>query len=327
MVVGTSVKKILLTIFLISHLIDLRAQTCCSGGVPMASNIGLPASDVGTWQVSLNYDLNVLKTLKDGTDVLDDDTRKRITNTYLAQMGYSISNKFSADIFLSFVQQIRELTPIGQLANSDRTNGFGDAVLLIKYKFYKNFQFGIGVKAPFGASDKRNSNGIRLGADLQPGSGAWDLVYWLNGSQPLNFRRSMAVSATAIFRATGKNDNYLGSQVYEFGNEFQLIAGLSDRFVIGSKTIDPSFSLKYRKSEADKTNADNTKIKKVPSTGGEWVFIRPAVSLNLNKDISIQSSVELPIYANLVNTQVTPTYRINAGVFFSIRPKNKILQP
>lgn len=309
-----------------THLVQLRAQTCCSGGVPMASNIGLPASDVGTWQVSLSYDLNVLKTLKDGTEVLEDKTRKRTTNSYLAQVGYSISNKISTDIFLSFVQQIRELTPIGQLANSDQTNGLGDAVFLVKYKFYKNYQFGIGLKLPFGVSDKRNINGIRLGADLQPGSGAWDLVYWLNGSQPLKFRKSMAVSATAIFRATGKNNNYLGSQVYEFGNEFQFIAGLSDRYVIGSKTIDPSISFKYRKSRADKTNADNTQVKNVPSTGGEWVFIRPAISLNLNKDISIQGSVELPLYANLVNTQVTPTYRINAGVFFTIRNKNKVLQ-
>ena len=318
--------KVLFFLLLILLTPKLIAQTCCSGGVPMASNIGLPSSEKGTWQFSLSYDLNVLETLKDGKTVLDDDTRKRTTKAILSQIGYTVSDKVSVDLFLSHIQQIRELSPIGLPTNSDETTGLGDAVLLLKYKFYKNYQIGIGVKAPLGDSDKRNSIGLRLGADLQPGSGSWDMLYWFNGSESLKFRKSMALSGTIIYRVSGENKNYLGSQVYKFGNEFQAIIGIGDRFVIGSKTIDPSISFKYRKSVADQTNANNSQLREVPSTGGEWIFIRPAVSLNLNSTVSLQTTLELPIYANLVNTQVTPTYRVNIGAFITLK-KQKILNP
>ncbi len=301
-----------------------QAQTCCSGGVPLTGNLGLPVGSVGSWQFSLSYDLNVLNTLKDGTTVLDDDTRKRITNSALIEIGYTFSSRFSIDAFFSYVQQVRELSPIGQLGTTNKTNGIGDGVLLFKYRFYKNFQAGIGVKLPLGPSDLRNDIGLRLGADLQPGSGASDLIYWLSGSQPFSSRKSMALSTTVIYRATGQNDSYLGQQIYEFGNEFQAIVGVGDRFLIGSMIFDPSISLKYRSVRPDRTDADNTSMNDVPSTGGKWIFLRPALTYNINTDLSIQSNIELPLYAKLVNTQVTPTFRFNIGLLISLNPRKKV---
>lgn len=40
-------------------------QTCCSGGVPLSSNLGLPTGEQGTIQMALTYDLNVFRNLKD----------------------------------------------------------------------------------------------------------------------------------------------------------------------------------------------------------------------------------------------------------------------
>jgi len=46
-------------IFLLGVIQTTFSQTCCSGGVPLSSNLGLPASDKGVLQLSLSYDLNV----------------------------------------------------------------------------------------------------------------------------------------------------------------------------------------------------------------------------------------------------------------------------
>ena len=277
----------------------------------MSGNLGLPSADQGNWQLSINYDLNVLNTLKDGTTRLNDNTRKRTTHSLLTEIGYSITDKLSIDAFFSFVKQERKLSPVWQPENFTSTNGIGDAVLLLKYKFYKNFQAGIGVKLPLGLSDIRDERGLTLNADLQPGSGAWDIIYWFNGSHPIAIKPSMSLTARAIYRSTGENNTYFETQTYEFGNEFQFLVGLADRYTIGTQIFDPSLSFKYRAVSSD-INDDF----EVPSTGGQWVFIRPGLAYNLNPNLIIQSNIELPIYANLSGTQVTPTFRWNFGVLF-----------
>ncbi|MEQ9289944.1 MAG: hypothetical protein RIG77_23650 [Cyclobacteriaceae bacterium] len=301
---------------------DVSAQSCCSGGVPLSGNIGMPISEEGNWQFSLNYDLNVLNTLKDGTNTLSDNTRKRTTHSIMTQAGYTLNDRFSVETFFSFVRQERKITPIGQPATFTATDGIGDAVLLLKYQFLKNFQVGAGFKAPLGPSDLSNEIGIPLNADLQPGSGAWDILYWIGGRQTIKSRPSMTAIGSAIFRSTGQNKKYFGNQVYEFGDELQINLGIADRITLGSLIFDPSLSFKYRHVAADKNKADNTSdIKPVPSTGGEWVFIRPAISYLLSPATSFQANVQLPLYAKLVNTQVTPTYRINVGATFLIKNK------
>ena len=242
---------------------------------------------------------------------MNDNTRKRTTHSLLTEIGYSITDKLSIDAFFSFVKQERKLSPVGQPENFTSTNGVGDAVLLLKYKFYKNFQAGIGVKLPLGLSDIRDERGLTLNADLQPGSGAWDIIYWFNGSHPIAIKPSMSLTARAIYRSTGENNTYFETQTYEFGNEFQFLVGLADRYTIGTQIFDPSLSFKYRAVSSD-INDDF----EVPSTGGQWVFIRPGLAYNLNPNLIIQSNIELPIYANLSGTQVTPTFRWNFGVLF-----------
>jgi len=36
--------------------------------VPISANVGMPVNSSSKWQIALNYDLNVLKTFKNGSD-------------------------------------------------------------------------------------------------------------------------------------------------------------------------------------------------------------------------------------------------------------------
>jgi hypothetical protein len=296
------------------------SQTCCSGGVPLSANIGLPASEKGSWQFSLSYDYNQLKTLKSGNTELDDKRRERLTQSILFETGYTFSKRISLDLFLSYVRQERHIfTSLG--TNSTITNGVGDGVLLIKYNFFTEAPkttalVGIGPKIPIGATDKTSENGIALPADLQPGSGAWDAVFWGTFSQSLGFRPSMSISVTSTYRATGVNPDYLGSIAYEFGNDLQIITGISDRFIIGSSIWDPSISFRYRKAERDKNNGVE-----IDATGGKWVFLVPGLKYSISPNLAVNASVEIPLYSFVNNTQLTPTSRITLGVYFKITKK------
>ncbi len=299
--------------------LSTNAQTCCSGGVPIAANVGLPSGDKGALIVTLNYDLNVLKTLKEGTNDLDDDLRERKTQSILFGIGYALTNRFSVDGFLSYVKQIRTIRPVGLPVDNIETNGIGDAVLLAKYKLTNpakpNTQViaGIGVKLATGPSDLKNSNGITLNADLQPGSGALDGILWLNGSHNLKFRPTMNIFSTVTFRMTGENDEYFGAQVYELGDELQIRVGVSDRITLGSLIFDPSFSLRYRSAGRDVNDGSE-----IFNTGGNWIFAIPALSYNITPNFAFNATAELPVFADVDGTQLSPSFRLNFGIFFRL---------
>ncbi len=301
-------------------------QTCCSGGVPISGNLGMPPGNLGTWQFSLGYDINVLKTLMDGKDVLDDQSRERITQSFLFQSGYTIAKRLSADLFLSYVKQERTINQFGR-TDYTTTNGIGDAVLLVKYSLSDpssdNFYFTIaaGPKIPTGRSDFIREDGIPLSADLQPGSGSWDGISWANGIYKMGFRPTLNISSTAIFSYKGKNNQYLQKNTYQFGNELQLLFAISDNFLIGKKIFDASINFRYRKALEDRFNELS-----VPSTGGQWVFIKPSVAFNVSRNFALNANVEVPIYSEVEGAQLSPTYRINFGVFYKINKKNELLK-
>lgn len=321
MTISRVIVRVILFLLLFNN--NSYSQTCCSGGVPLSANIGLPAGEKGAWQFFLSYDYNQLKTLKSGNIELDDDLRERLTQSILFQTGYTFSNRLSADLFLSYVRQERHIfSNLG--TNSTITNGIGDGVLLIKYNILPEHATttalaGIGPKIPFGATDKTSENGIALPADLQPGSGAWDAVFWATFSRSLGFRPSMSVSVTSTYRATGVNPDYLGSIEYEFGDDLQFIAGLADRFVLGGGIWDPSISFRYRKAQRDKNNGVE-----IDATGGEWVFLQPGLKYSFSPELSVNASVEIPIYSFVNNTQLTPTSRFTVGVYYKLNKKIKL---
>lgn len=309
-------------IFLLFAGFQVKAQTCCSGGVPLSNNLGLPNEGRGVLVLGVNYDHNNLNTLNAGSQKLDDDSRKRITNSVLLNLGYSFTDNFSAETLFTWVNQTRTISQFGN-ENLTETSGVGDAVFLVKYAIpsvlgaSSQINLGLGTKAPLGKSDIATNQGIQLTADLQPGSGAWDGLGWVSLSKGVGFRQSATVSASFTYRLTGKNDSYLNdSSVYEFGDALQANLGYTDQFLLFNTIINPGLIFKYRKSGIDKINNSN-----IPNTGGEWVFIRPEVSVQLSPSIALQARLELPIYSNVDGTQLTPTTRFTTGLSFKLNKK------
>lgn len=320
-------------LFLLFCMTKAAAQTCCSGGVPISSNLGLPFGEGQTLQFNLNYDLNNLNTQKTGVNVDGDRTRERITHSTLLQLGYSLNRKWAVDVLFSHVRQERRIFRQNQLSDFTFTQGFGDLVLLLKYKLLSlqddatSLSVGLGTKLATGAANRR-FNGIRLNADLQPGSGATDGLLWAQFTHQFSFRPSLGFSANTIYSYKGTNKNYLPitvnneviTQSYQFGEEWQLIFNISDRLILGKNLIDPYLSLRYRTVKQD-TNDNNL----VPGTGGDWVFIKPGFNYWFNSQISVGANIELPIYAFVVGTQVTPTYRFNTGIYYTFSLKKREL--
>lgn len=318
------VNRIFFTILFSVFCLTVKAQTCCSGGIPLSNNIGLDILDKGILQVNLSYDYNNLNTLNIGKEELDDKARLRTTNSILFNVNYSITNDLAIEGLLSWVEQKRVITQFGN-KNKTRSSGIGDGVLLAKYNFSdvlgqnSSIRIGLGTKIPIGSTSETNNQGIILNADMQPGSGAWDIIYWTQFSKSFKFRESLSFSLRAIYRGTGVNDSYFNTTTYEFGNEFQAFLNFTDQFEMLNTIAIPSLSFKYRHAQQDIIGGFN-----LDNTGGEWVFIIPSFSINITPDIALSTKVELPIYSYVDGTQLTPTYRVTAGVLYKIPLKKRV---
>ena len=108
--------------------------------------------------------------------------------------------------------------------------GPGDAMLLVKYRFYRRdssrgttqASFTLGPKLPTGRTDLRGADGRLLPAGLQPGSGSTDLFLAANWTYTglLNLKRLVAdEDFHAIVRSEGTQATRLGS---DFTSRFWL---------------------------------------------------------------------------------------------------------
>lgn len=303
----------------ISHV---NSQTCCSGGVPLSNNVGLPILEKGSLQLGLFYDYNNLNTLNQGSQKLDENTRLRITHSVLFNMGYSFTENFGVEALFTWVNQRRNITQLGN-SNLDETSGIGDAIVLGKYRvlYDLNYEFtlGLGGKIPLGSTEQRNSQGILLNADLQPGSNAFDVIYFASYARSFNFRKSLTFSSRMTYRATGTNNTYQGSSSYKFGNEFQTFVTFADQLLLFKQIITPSISFKYRNASKDRITGIE-----IDNTGGNWIFFIPDFTIFLSPNILFSTRVEIPVYSNVDGLQLTPTYRINSGVTFRLAKKKQI---
>jgi len=317
--------KLLLITILFSNFTFIYAQTCCSGGIPLSNSIGITSAAKGVAQFGIQYDYNNLNTLNFESRKLDDNSRLRITHSILINADYAISDRFSVEGLFTWVNQRRLISQFGN-ENLDVTSGIGDAVFLFKYNLKdilaenSSLNLGIGTKVPLGSSTKKSSRGITLNADLQPGSNAWDIIYWSVFSKTFNFRPTFNAFTRFIYRQTGINKSYFGDSTYEFGDEFQFFLGVSDQFSALKTKIFPGISFKYRNAQQDKVGGVG-----FDNTGGKWVNMIPSLGINITPNLIYSVKAEIPLHSTVVGTQLTPTYRLTTGILFKITPKVKVL--
>ncbi|HAA13318.1 MAG TPA: hypothetical protein DCE41_17165 [Cytophagales bacterium] len=279
--------------------------------------MGLPTGNPGTLQLSLTYDYNNLETLYEASQRLDDDTRTRNTHSLLLEIGYQLSSRWQISALFTGVRQERNLRPIGLDPRNQQTTGLGDAVLLARFSPISLVSIGLGTKLPTGPFSITDPSGIQYNADLQPGSGAWDGIAWLQTTLPWALRPQGAWSVTAIGRLTGTNEEFRFGQSYRFGNDVQVIGGYTDRVFVANQIADLSGMFRYRWAGSDLSNGGV-----IPNTGGNWVFFNPGLTWWPTPQFSWQVNAEMPVFTQVDGVQLSPTWRINSGIYFIIGNKD-----
>ncbi len=303
------------------------AQTCCSGGVPLGGSLGLGAAESKSLQVLVTYDYNALNTLMDVSQQLDDQSRTRTTQSTILEMNYGLNNRFSFTGVLPFVRQARTIQGFEGREEFTAVQGVGDVVLLAKFRMLKpglnptyDWIIGAGPKIPTARTDFTNNQGLTLAADMQPGSGSLDGILWSNFMKSRLFNQpNLGLVSVITYRYSGANNNYNGSQIYRFGNEFQFNLGLNYS-LFAHWPIDVFSFLRYRSQTEDLIDGG-----KFPSSGGKWVYAIPGINIQFSPNWSFRLSGDVPLYRKLDGTQLTTSYKVTAAVLFNIPFSNNKL--
>lgn len=309
----------MLIVLLFTVSAELNGQTCCSGGTPLTGNLGIQRIESNSIYFQVAYDYNFLNDLYSSSQLLNDKTRERLTQTVLFQLIYPFSERISVNGLFTYVGQKRSVFSPTGFTNTINTNGLGDAVVLFQYAalntLKRSLVFAIGPKLPIGKFDATdNEFGIALSPDLQPGSGSFDAI--LGASFLENHLLSvpgLSFSGSAGFRYTTQARRFEGDNKYRFGNESLLSVGLQKNFLMNTVGITPSIFARYRNTSNDRIDDFD-----LAGTGGNWIYLNPGVSIGFTNTLSINVSAELPVYRKLNGTQLTTSYRFNVGLAFKI---------
>ncbi len=306
-------KTIHLIILLLGTSHFLKAQTCCSGGSPITSNLGIQEIDPKSWYVQLSYDYNFLDALYSGTQKLNDQSRERTTQTVMLQAIYALNNKISFNALLTHVKQERTIFS-GENENYTSASGIGDAVFMVQYSVLSNLKRNLvvaaGPKIPIGKFDATDPElGFALAPDLQPGSGSWDGIVGLSHSEFHVLNPNFTITGMLGYRISSEGERFEGDTGYRFGNEFIASLGFHESFILGKNSLSPFAYLQYRHTRPDKIDDFD-----VPGTGGQWVNLSPGFSISPSNHVDLNFSAEIPLYRNLKGTQLTTSYRFNVGL-------------
>ena len=302
------------------------AQTCCSSGIPIASNLGFQSKGSGMLQVSLGLEHNRLSTLFNESEALPESNRLRTTNSGLLRLAYGFTDRLNIETLIPYVSQLRVITQNNGEKNNEGGHGIGDITFIAQFDLFQRtfstLTIGGGVKLPTGANDLRNSNGFLLVNDLQLGSNAFDFMVRGAYSVVPSFRPTSSIFANAIYLSKGVNKAYLGSEEYKFGNEIQANLGISDQILIAKSMVYPSVALRFRQAIRDHINSNQ-----LTNTGGSWLFAKLGLGFDIFNDHRLSLNFELPLYTFVDGTQLSPDFIINVSYYksFSLSKEKSLI--
>lgn len=314
-------KSVFIIVLLFTMNILSSGQACCTAGTPILGSLELSSGRKGVLDIGVTFERNVLRDIYEGSSPLVDYTRERMTESLLVELNYGISSRLTATLLTTFVNQIRIIRPLTGISNEVVGRGIGDMVLLMKYSIIKLDMFdrrelavGGGVKIPSGSSMLK-SGGLLLPADMQPGTGSWDAIFWTYYSKEISGSFPLTYIVNLSYRINSTNERFgKGNGGYGFGNEFIANIGLLYRT---DTVIDYSFLIRFRNTKPDKFSGDS-----IPNTGGSWLNLVPGLNIKIYESFLTRISGQLPVYRNLLGTQLTTTYTASLALFYSFDLNN-----
>lgn len=250
--------------------------------------------------------------LRNGDEIEDSEGREVTTFFVPTALNFGVSTNLTLAANVPyFRKEIRFNTPNGREERG--ASGLGDIILLGKYRFFNwnayqtTVQLAVtgGVKLPTGATDKGPS-GAPFPIPLQPGTGSTDVLLALSGT---------AVKDWAVLHLSGLYKlNTTGDRRYRFGDLFNYNLAAEAR-VVHTKYPGPELYLGVELN-GEVLATDELQGASLENTGGHRLFVSPNLVFFLFRNLTLESSVQLPVLQDLNGTQLGEGPRFVFGLRF-----------
>jgi hypothetical protein len=299
----------------------LHAQGCCTAGSAYIEGFEHSVIPLKSLSISVNYQHTHLGNTFESTQKIDDPLERKANVQFFGfDAEYGLTTNVTLLLNFNYVIRNRELTARNALGNvTERLkiegDGFGDPVVMAKFlavasSLARSFELALGggAKLPVG-NYRQERNGARLPIDLQPGTGAIDLLSWLHAGYNLP-RQHLRFNVHGLYRYAGANFDG-----YKFGDEL-IVSTRTEYSPRDYLTV--ALSARGRFAKQDYSNR-----RILQATGSSAWYIEPAVSY-FEKNSAFRIFGQIPIYQNVRSIQLTPSWVVGMGLGFIFDFGNQI---
>ena len=299
----------LLIVFVTVLFQDIFPQACCTVGTSISSGVERSVIKHNHLSAAFSFQNNILNNTYQNTNKIDDPlNRKSSVADFTLELEYGIAERVSVLLVGGYTNKSRTTTITDPEINRSEEisftgNGFTDIVILGKYEIVVpdivlplGATIGAGAKLPTG-SYTLEENGTRLSIDLQPGTGASDLLLWghINYTFPIP---RISINANALYRYTGTNIIN-----YRYGDE--ILASVNGTYGIAD-FLAINLQLKGRYSDRDYWDG-----RFLPSTGGTYIDLTPSL-IYVEGNFNLRVLAQIPLYRNVEGIQLTVSEKLGA---------------
>ncbi|MEE9450131.1 MAG: hypothetical protein V3V72_08780 [Ignavibacteriaceae bacterium] len=300
---------ILLIVFVTILPQEIFPQACCTVGTSISSGVERSVIKHKNLSAAFFFQHNILNNTYQATNKIEDPlNRESAVSDFTLELEYGIAERVSVLLVGGYTNKSRTTTITDPEINSSEEitftgNGFSDIVILGKYEIVMpdiilplGATIGAGAKLPTG-SYTLEENGTRLSIDLQPGTGASDLLLWghINYSFPI---LRISINANALYRYAGTNiDNY------RYGDE--VLASVNGTYGIADFL---AINLQLKGRYADRDYWDGRFL---PSTGGTYIDLTPSL-IYVEGNFNLRILAQFPLYRNVKGIQLTVSEKLGA---------------
>ncbi|NNG26857.1 MAG: hypothetical protein HKM87_04980 [Ignavibacteriaceae bacterium] len=289
--------------------LEIFPQACCTVGTSVSSGVERGVINYKSLSAAFSFQHNVLNSTFQSTNEIEDPlNRKSAVSDFTLELEYGLAERVSVLLLGGYTNKSRTTTFTDPEINISEEitftgDGFTDIVILGKYELVVpdivlplGASIGAGAKLPTG-SYTLEENGTRLSIDLQPGTGASDLLLWghINYAFPI---LRLSINANVLYRYTGTNiDNY------RYGDE--VLASINGSYGIADFL---AINLQLRGRYADRDHWDGRFL---PSTGGTYIDLTPSF-IYVEGNFNLRILAQIPLYRNVSGIQLTVSEKLGA---------------
>ena len=244
-------------------------------------------------------------------------------NSYSLSLSYGITSNLSLNMQLPYVVRTNiragennggtyEVHPHGD------TQGIGDTSAILQYKVYDEaFKVAIlgGIKAPTGKTDVADGGEI-LEADLQPGSGSWDLFAGASVTKDFD---SVSLHSNILYKQNNKgvDDSQLGDIfLYNVALSYRLFESKHDHEL---RELHSEEEFGYSADVFMELNGEQAKKDRFggiesENTGHNVVFATAGVQMATDSGYSVFLTYSTPIHQDFNGVQNDISYKSSFGI-------------